>query len=88
VDFFGSHFKKSTKPDSRAEQALQNIDKAIEYKSTSAVQFYNRAGFYNKLGKQREAIADLKQAIELDPNYKEAKERLKEMHKQQSIVYF
>lgn len=52
----------------RWEEALAELDKAIELDPNNAYAYTNRGGVNAGLGQYEQAIADLDKAIELDPN--------------------
>ena len=63
----------------RFDEALDNINKGIEL-GVSFPQFgyYDRAIAYQLLGRYKEAYFDYKKVLELDPNFTQASERLKD----------
>jgi tetratricopeptide (TPR) repeat protein len=57
-------------------QAIEYLSKAILINEKEASSYYHRANCYLKLGSKIKAAEDLKQALRLVPEYKEAKELL------------
>ncbi len=55
----------------RYEEAIASYDKAIEFKPNNAHTIYNKACCYGCQDQAELAIANLKQAIDLDPKYRE-----------------
>lgn len=61
------------------ETALQCFDKAILADSSFYQAYCNRGEAYEYLGEKQKAIADFKTALALNPRYKEAEKRLKNL---------
>ena len=63
----------------RFDEALDNINKGIELGvSFPQIGYYDRAVAYQIMGRYKEAYFDYKKVLELDPNFKQASERLKD----------
>lgn len=63
----------------RYDEALENINKGIELgMSFPHIGYYDRAVAYQLLGKYKEAYFDYKKVLEIDPNFTQASERLKD----------
>ncbi|NOT37457.1 MAG: tetratricopeptide repeat protein [Saprospiraceae bacterium] len=60
-------------------QAIQYLDKAIELNKEEASSYYFRARCFIQSGRQVKAREDLKEALRIYPNYKEADELLKKI---------
>jgi tetratricopeptide (TPR) repeat protein len=58
------------------DRALQHLDETIEKFPNYAVAWFNRAELRRFRGQAEAAIEDLEKAIELDPDYDLAKNRL------------
>jgi tetratricopeptide (TPR) repeat protein len=60
-------------------EALEQINKGLELGvSFPHIGYYDRALAYDLLGRYREAYYDYKKAVELEPNFKPASDRLKD----------
>jgi tetratricopeptide (TPR) repeat protein len=63
----------------RYDEALENINKGIELgMSFPHIGYYDRAVAYQLLGRFKEAYYDYKKTLELEPNFTQASERLKD----------
>ena len=64
----------------RYEEALVQINKGLELGTGFPhIGYYDRALAYDLLGRYREAYYDYKKAVELEPNFRLASERLKDL---------
>jgi len=54
----------------KLDEALTTVNTAIELSSNNATAIYNRACIYSLNGNKKEALADLKKAIEINPDLK------------------
>lgn len=61
------------------EKALRQFDLVTKITPNDADAYYNRGKCNEKLGKKQEAIADYKQALVFDKNYKDAADALKRL---------
>ncbi|TSC88248.1 MAG: Uncharacterized protein G01um10147_153 [Microgenomates group bacterium Gr01-1014_7] len=61
-------------------KTLETLDKAIRLAPTDPKLYYNKALILESLGKKEEAVLELKKAINLKPNYLEAKAQLDEVN--------
>lgn len=57
-------------------RAIEDLDKAITIRPQLAQLYYLRGEFRNDLGQSAQAIEDFRQALRLDPNFKEAQRAL------------
>jgi tetratricopeptide (TPR) repeat protein len=55
----------------KEEESLKAYNKALEINPDNEYAYYNRGCYYSLLNKSKEALADLKMAINLDPQLKE-----------------
>jgi len=63
----------------RYDEALESINKGIELgMSFPHIGYYDRAVAYQLLGRFKEAYYDYKKTLELEPNFTQASERLKD----------
>src|SRR6185437_5591665 len=63
----------------RYDEALESINKGIELgMSFPHIGYYDRAVAYQLLGRFKEAYFDYKKVLELEPNFTQASERLKD----------
>jgi len=63
----------------RYDEALASINKGIELGvSFPHIGYYDRAVAYQMMGKYKEAYFDYKKALEFEPNFTQASERLKD----------
>src|SRR3569833_1625928 len=63
----------------RYDEALESINKGIELGvSFPHIGYYDRAVAYQLLGRYKEAYYDYKKTLELEPNFTQASERLKD----------
>ena len=65
------YFRRAYKNDDlgKHEEAIEDLNKAIELKPDYALAYNNRGIAYNNLGQYDRAIEDYDKAIELDPDY-------------------
>ncbi len=62
------------------DQTLQALDKVTSLAPTDPKPYYNKALILESIDKKEQALEALKKAVELKPNYLEAKERLDEIN--------
>jgi tetratricopeptide (TPR) repeat protein len=63
----------------RYDEALESINKGLELgMSFPHIGYYDRAVAYQLLGRYKEAYYDYKKTLELEPNFTQASERLKD----------
>ncbi|RKS26002.1 tetratricopeptide repeat protein [Flavobacterium endophyticum] len=78
----GYNFKASLFRDmNQQNEALKAYDLAIISEPKSAQIFTNRGDFLLELSKEEQAIADYKKALEIQPDYARAQEKLKSISK-------
>lgn len=62
-------------------KAQAEYDAAIAAGEKYSYTYYNRALLFEKMGQKDNAVADLKQAVELSPEYKDANDLLDKLTK-------
>jgi len=62
-------------------EALKAYEQALNAAPPSAQILTNRGDFYLELSREEQAIADYKKALEIQPDYTRAKEKLKSIPK-------
>lgn len=74
-----TYFELASLDDKFIDDTLKALDQTINLAPTDPKPYYNKALILESLGKKDEAIYNLKQALELKPNYLEAEASLKEV---------
>jgi tetratricopeptide (TPR) repeat protein len=72
----------------KKEEALKNLNEAIEADPNNATFYFARGAIYNELGELDKAIEDYKKAIELDEKYFDAYYNLGALYFNQAAEYF
>ena len=76
----------------RCEEAIENLDKAIALQPDNWIAYYNKAFCYAVQGNSQQAIHQLKQAIDLNPECRETAkidlyfESLRKSHEFQTLL--